>query len=204
MTNEKEELYLTKEELASLPVERYTKQIIVTDTEEDADKAVKYLSRFKAIGFDTETRPTFKKGMQRRTSLIQLSTEKLTFLFRINRIGIPASLKSLLGDTKVAKIGLSLKDDFLVLRRMEPTLQFVSFIDLQSLVQKFNIKNKGLRGIYGVLFGKKISKSQRLSNWEADELGESQKRYAALDAWATLRIYIHLMKDETKHDKTTP
>ena len=194
MESEKEELFLTKEELSALPPEKYTKQIVVVNTEEEADEAVKYLSRFKIIGFDSETRPSFKKGVYHQVALIQLSAGELTYLFRINRIGIPASLKSLFGDARVIKVGLSLKDDFSVLRRLDASLQFTSFIELQNLVQKFNIKNRGLRGIYGVLFGKRILKSQRLSNWEAEKLGDSQKEYAALDAWATLQIYIYLMK----------
>jgi ribonuclease D len=194
MEIETDELHLTKEELSALPVEKYTKQIIVINTEKEADEVVKHLSRFKVVGIDTETRPSFRKGDLHKVALIQLATEECTYLFRINRTGITASLKKLFENESVTKIGLSLKDDFMVLRRMEPSLRFVSFIELQNLVQKFNIKNKGLRGLYGVLFGKKISKGQRLSNWEADELSVPQKEYAALDAWATLQIYICLMK----------
>ena len=190
---EKEPLAFSKEELSALPIEKYTKKVVVVDNEEDAEEAVKHLSRFKMIGFDTETRPAFKKGVQYQVALIQLATEETTYLFRINCMGFPPSLKKLFENPAVTKIGLSLKDDFAALRRLGLS-RFEAFIELQNLVQKFHITNQALRGIYGVLFGKRISKSQRLTNWEAPELSEAQKEYAALDAWACLRIYIHLMK----------
>ncbi|MDD6211212.1 MAG: 3'-5' exonuclease domain-containing protein 2 [Bacteroidales bacterium] len=194
MKNEMEELALTKDELTALPAEKYTNRIVVIDTQKEVEKAVNYLRGFKIIGFDTETRPSFKKGKQHQVALLQLSTEECAFLFRINRIGLPDILKDLLESKDILKIGLSLKDDFAALHRIA-SVEFASFIELQNLAQKFHIKNRGLRGIYGVLFGKKISKAQRLSNWEADVLSEAQKEYAALDAWASLRIYTHLCGD---------
>ena len=193
MMTEKDSLTFSKEELAALPIEKYAKKIVVVENEEDAVKAVKYLSRFKTIGFDTETRPAFKKGALYQVALIQLAVEEVTFLFRINCMGFPPALKKLFENTNITKIGLSLKDDFASLRRIEP-MRFDAFIELQNLVKKFGIGNQGLRGVYGVLFGKRISKTQRLSNWEAKELSEAQKEYAALDAWACLQIYVHLMK----------
>ena len=193
MMTENEPLAFSKEEISSLPIEKYTKKIVVVDNEEAAIEAVKFLSRFKTIGFDTETRPAFRKGTLHQVALVQLATEEVTFLFRINRMGFPPVLKKLLENAAVTKVGLSLKDDFSALRRLD-SIRFDSFIDLQNLVSKFHISNQALRGIYGVLFGKRISKTQRLTNWEADTLSEAQKEYAALDAWACLQIYIHLMK----------
>ena len=88
MSIEKEPLTFSKEELAALPIEKYTKKIVVVDTEEGAEKAVKFLSRFKMVGFDTETRPAFRKGIQHQVALIQLATEEETFLLQIGRVHV--------------------------------------------------------------------------------------------------------------------
>ena len=179
---------ITKEEIATFITEEFKGRIYVVDTRDKADKAVNYLSGFKNLGFDTETRPSFKKGNQNSVALIQLATDKRCYLFRLNRMGSSSSLIRLLSDINIKKIGLSLKDDFNSMsRRMKFTPQ--SFLDLQKIVLEHNISDISLQKIYAILFQKKISKSQQLSNWEADELSYAQRKYAALDAWACLKIY---------------
>ncbi len=182
---------ITKEEVEELPMEHFDGRIFVLTTESEANKAVEYLQKYPRIGFDTETRPSFRKGKRYKVSLVQLSTDDTCFLFRLNYMGFPASLKRLLGNADVMKIGLSLRDDFNSLRkRVEIDPQ--NFLDIQSLVSQYGIEEASLQKIYAILFGKKISKGQRLSNWETDILTEQQKRYAALDAWACLQIYKQL------------
>ena len=179
---------ITKEEIATFITEEFKGRIYVVDTPDKADKAVKYLSGFKNLGFDTETRPSFKKGNQNSVALIQLATDKRCYLFCLNRMGSSSSLIRLLSDVNIRKIGLSLKDDFNSMsRRMKFTPQ--GFLDLQKIVLEYNIEDKSLQKIYAILFQKKISKSQQLSNWEAEELSYAQRKYAALDAWACLKIY---------------
>lgn len=185
---------ITKEEISRLTVEEFTGRIIVIDNEKDTDKAVEYLFQFKKVGFDTETRPSFKKGQIYKIALMQISTEEACFLFRLNRTGITKSLEEYLESKEVQKIGLSLRDDFGAIRK-RTTLEPGNFLDLQDFVGKFGIEDASLQKIYAILFAKKISKGQRLSNWEADVLSESQKKYAALDAWACLRIY-NLLNEE--------
>ena len=194
MKSEVKELALTKEELTALPAEEYKHKIIVVDNPEHIQETVENLSRFEILGFDTETKPSFKKGKQNKVALLQLATDECAYLFRLNKIGLPEELKKILENTKILKIGLSLKDDFAALNRLRK-IEYNAFVELQNLAQKFNIKNRGLRGIYGVLFGKKISKAQRLSNWEADTLSNAQQEYAALDAWASLQIYRHFVNE---------
>lgn len=179
---------ISKEEIAQLPLEEFTGRIITINTTSDADKAVDYLGRFSATGFDTETRPSFRKGQHYKISLMQIATEDTCFLFRLNLIDIPESLKNFLRSTNVLKIGLSLRDDFGAIRKRTDVLP-ANFLDLQNFVGKYGIEDASLQKIYAILFGKKISKGQRLSNWEAELLTDSQKKYAALDAWACLRIY---------------
>ena len=179
---------ITKEEIATFNSEEFNGRIYVVDTPDKADKAVHYLSGFNNLGFDTETRPTFRKGNLNSVALIQLATNKRCYLFRLNRIGSSPSLIRLLSDLSIRKVGLSLKDDFSSMsRRMKFTPQ--GFFDLQKIVLEHNIADKSLQKIYAILFQKKISKNQQLSNWEADELSYAQKKYAALDAWACLKIY---------------
>jgi len=179
---------ITKEEIAAFDIEEFNGRIIVVDTPDKAIKAVNYLSRFKNIGFDTETRPSFKKGNLNKVSLIQLATDSRCYLFRLNKFDSFFSLIRLLSDENIKKIGLSLKDDFSgIIKLLNFTPQ--GFVDLQKIVPKYDIADISLQKIYAILFNKRISKSQQLSNWEAEELSAAQKRYAALDAWACLRIY---------------
>ena len=183
---------ITKEEMALLPVEQFPGKIVVVDTQGSIRKAIAYLSTFDYVGFDTETRPNFSKTQHHTMALIQLATSERCYLFRLNRLGgIPQQLEDFLRNEKTIKVGLSLLDDFHNLRKLVD-LTPCSFIDLQKIVPSFGIREAGLQKIYAILFAKKISKRMRLSNWEADELSEAQKQYAALDAWACLRIYQRL------------
>ena len=186
---------ITKEEISLLEIEEFPGRILVIDTEKDADKAVSYLTQFEAVGFDTETRPSFKKGTRYKISLMQISTDEACILFRWNRSGIPQSLEDLLVNDKILKSGLALRDDFGAMRK-RTDIKPANFLDLQNYVGQFGIEDASLQKIYAILFDKKISKGQRLSNWEADVLTEQQKKYAALDAWACLKIYNQLNQDK--------
>lgn len=184
---------ISKEQIASLPKAEFRGRIIVVQTKKDSEKATSYLEKYCILGFDTETRPTFTKGVHRKIALLQLSTEDVCFLFRLNLIGIPESLSRILVNPEIKKIGLSLKDDFSAIGKRMP-IEPQNFIELQSFVKKFGIEDNGLQRIYAILFGEKISKGQRLTNWEADILSEAQQKYAALDAWACLHIYNKLVR----------
>ncbi|MDD2437777.1 MAG: 3'-5' exonuclease domain-containing protein 2 [Massilibacteroides sp.] len=179
---------ITKEQITNLPVEEYSKRIIIIETEDDVRKAVDYLLNFSRVGFDTETRPSFKKGQNYKIALMQLAIEDVCFLIRLNKTGIPPALQNFLMSNETLKIGLSLRDDFGAMRK-RTNIEPGNFVDLQNLVGKYGIKEASLQKIYAILFSKKISKGQRLTNWEAETLTESQQRYAALDAWACLKIY---------------
>ena len=182
---------LDKEYIKDLPLVSFPGKIITVNSEREADKAVPFLLSKDILGVDTETRPSFKKGQQHKVSLLQVATEDICFLFRLNRIGIPEALEEFLANEKVLKIGLSLRDDFGAMRK-RTDIQPANFLDLQNYVGQFGIEDASLQKIYAILFNKKISKGQRLSNWEADVLSDAQKKYAALDAWACLKIYNQL------------
>lgn len=163
-------------------------RIIVIQTEAEAEKAMDYLLSQKMLGVDTETRPAFRKGVVNKVALLQVSTHDTCFLFRLNMIGLCPAIVRFLTDEKVLKIGLSLKDDLHNLHHWGE-FEARNFIELQSMVGEVGIREMSLQKIYAILFGKKISKRQRLTNWEADVLNDAQKSYAAIDAWACLEIY---------------
>lgn len=189
MNTEQTELKkIDKELFASLPMETFPGRIELVQTPAQARKAIAYLMDQPLLGFDTETRPTFRKGEIHKVALMQLSAPDICFLIRLNRLGLFDGLKTLLESERVIKVGLSTKDDFHQLNgigMVEPK----GFIELQSLVKQHGIGEAGLSKIYALIFGKRISKRQQLSNWEATELTIPQQKYAALDAWACLRIY---------------
>ena len=182
---------ISKEQLAGLPAAQYSGKITLVDTPEKAEYAADILEKEEIIGFDTETKPSFRRGMTNQVCLLQLSTNTETFLIRLNIIGLPERIKHILENEKIKKIGLSIHDDFHNLHK-KYELQPANFIDLQTYVKDYNIADNSLSRIYGIIFNLRISKGQRLSNWEAPTLTEHQQSYAALDALACIQIYNHL------------
>ncbi|MCR5313125.1 MAG: 3'-5' exonuclease domain-containing protein 2 [Bacteroidaceae bacterium] len=186
-----------KKKIATLPRALFEGRIITILTESEAEKAVDFLMQQPILGFDTETRPCFRKGQTNAVALLQVSTHDTCFLFRLNRIGLPACIIKLLEDCSITKVGLSLQDD---LRGLNHRCEFTpgTFIELQKEVHDIGIEDMSLQKIYANIFGQKIAKNQQLSNWEADVLTEAQQRYAATDAWACIRIH-----EEIQHLKRT-
>ena len=182
-----------KQQIANLPKEEFKGRIFTITTERDAEKAVNYLMSQPILGFDSETRPTFKRNVSHQVALLQVATYDTCFLFRLNQLGLPNFIVRLLEDTSITKVALSWKDDthMLQLRRKYKSGKF---IDIQDEVGRIGIEDHSLQKIYANLFGKMISKRQQLSNWEADILSDAQKAYAALDAWACIHIYDEIQR----------
>jgi len=184
---------ITKTQIAALPILQNSGKIVVVNTAKEADFIVSKLMQEVIIGFDTETRPSFVKNVRYTISLLQLATIDTCYLFRLQLIGPHEGLKHLLECSEVKKIGLSVRDDFMSLNkwmRVQPKY----FIELQKYVEAFGIEEKSLQKIYAILFSKKISKSQQLSNWEAPILSPRQQAYAAIDAFACREIYLELQR----------
>lgn len=184
---------IDKEILKELPKAAFPGEIHVVQTPWEAERAVTYLKGCPILGIDSETRPSFTKGQSHKVALLQISSEEHCFLFRLNLTELTLPLITLLENPNVTKVGLSLRDDFMMLHKRAPFEQHAC-VELQEYVRAFGIQDKSLQKIYAILFGEKISKSQRLSNWEADTLTEPQKQYAATDAWACLNIYNKLQE----------
>lgn len=177
-----------KARIHQLPRALFEGRIEVVLSESEAAKAVDYLLKQPIIGIDTETRPSFRKGVKYYVSLLQVSTRDICFLFRLKHTGMCPSIIRLLEDKTVPKIGLSLHDD---LHQLHEVAQFEpgNFVELQHKVKAFGVVDLSLQKLFANFFGERISKGQRLTNWEADILSESQKRYAATDAWACVLLY---------------
>lgn len=180
---------ISKDAISELPLAFFPGSIVVVETDLQVEKALAFLSMQRLVGFDTETKPVFSKGKKNKVALMQVATEDVCFLFRLNTIGLSDAINDFLGDAAIKKIGLSLRDDFLMLRARNAALKTEGFIDLQDVAKTLGITDSSLQKIYALLFGEKISKSQRLSNWEATQLTTGQQNYAALDAYACLKIY---------------
>jgi ribonuclease D len=183
---------IPKEILNELPLVSFNGEITVIDNKEQACEVSKYLATRDILGFDTETKPSFKRGETNSVSLLQLSTGNKAFLFRLNKIGLPKCLSEILENENIIKSGVAIRDDIKTLQKLR-AFKPGGFIELQSFVTQFGIEDAGLKKLTGSILGFRISKSERLSNWDLENYSEAQKRYAATDAWAGYEIYKKLI-----------
>lgn len=184
---------INKELIQTMPQVEFPGKVQIIDSTYHLREAINVLRRADIVGFDTETRPSFRRGPMRPPALLQLSTMTDCFLFRLNKIHLPDVLVDYLTDGTCPKVGLSVGDDFLALKRIR-NIEPKGFVDLQDIVKEYSIADISLQKVYAIIFGKKIAKSQRLTNWEAPTLSEGQIRYAAIDAWACTNAYHHLLQ----------
>lgn len=190
------------EEIETLPLGTFLGDIhVITKPGLEYARAIAYLMTQKVIGFDTETRPVFTPGAHHtHVALLQLSGAGKSFLFRVNEIGMRSLMCSILSNERIIKVGAAVNDD---IRGLQYYRKFTpkSFVDLQKIVYEWGIRDKSVKKMAGIILGCKISKSQQLSNWEAKELSQAQKMYAATDAWVCREMYLKLLRSE-KHPLT--
>ena len=185
--------HIDKAAIQELPLTHFEGEVIVIDHPSQVAEAAQYLNQFTVLGVDTEARPSFKRGVHYPTALVQISTQERCYLFRLTHVGLPVEIAQILANPAICKVGLAFKDDINGLRRRRD-FKPANCIDLQSIVCKYGIMDLGLQKIFAIIFGKKISKSQQLTNWENSHLTPEQARYASTDAWATLLIYLVLQQ----------
>ena len=188
---------VSPEEIGALELASFPGTIEVIDTDGEAfHRALRYLKRQRVLGFDTETRPTFTpEQLANGTALLQLSGSGKAFLFRLQTLGLPRPLASILANPSIIKVGAATLDD---VRGLQKLAKFApkGFIDLQNIVWEYGIRDKSVKKMTAIILGVKISKAQQLSNWEAEKLSESQQKYAATDAWVCREMYLKLMASE--------
>jgi len=182
---------IDNEAILDLPLIAFEGEIHLISHPSEVKKAIRRLEQMPVLGFDTETKPSFKKGKSNPVSLIQLAAENEAWLFRVNLLGRLPAINQILGNASLLKIGLALKED---LRSLSDccTPNPDSFLDLQDFAPHFGIQEGGLKKMAAIVLGARISKSQQLSNWDRPDLSEAQLRYAATDAWIALKIYQQL------------
>lgn len=185
--------HIDKAAIQALPLTYFEGEVIVVDRPEMVADAAAYLRQHTILGVDTEARPSFKRGVHYPTALVQISTLERCYLLRLTHVGMPVEIAEIFADPNICKVGLAFKDDINGLRRRRE-FKPANCIDLQSMVCKYGIMEMGLQKIFAIIFGKKISKAQQLTNWENSHLTGEQARYASTDAWATLSIYLALQQ----------
>lgn len=188
---------ISNEETAALPAIEFKGEIRIIEHERDIVPACKFLMKQAVVGFDTETRPSFRPGISYRVSLLQLSTPQLCFLFRLNKIPLAKPILQVLETDSILKIGADVAGDLRSLRQIRH-FRDGGFVDLQALAPQWGIGEKSLRKLSAIVLGQRVSKAQRLSNWEAATLTDKQQLYAATDAWVCICIYEQLLRTPKK------
>ena len=188
---------ISNEQTALLPAVEFRGEIRIVEHERDIAAACKTLAEQPVIGFDTETRPAFRPGVTFRVALLQLSTPTVCYLFRLNKIPLAKPILQLLEDRRVLKIGADVAGDLRSLRQIRH-FRDGGFVDLQGIAPEWGIGEKSLRKLSAIVLGRRVSKAQRLSNWEAATLTDKQQLYAATDAWVCTRIYEQLLRTPKK------
>ncbi len=178
---------ISNDEVAALEPARFEGRIVVVDTMEALVRACAEIAKHKVVGFDTETRPSFTAGITNKVALMQLSADGVCYLIRLNRLPLDKALLAILQNPAIQKVGVAVQND---IQRLGELRRFkaAGFVDLQSVVGQFGIEDRSLRKLSGIVLGKKVSKAQRLSNWEAHTLTPQQQLYAATDAWVCVQI----------------
>ena len=180
---------LSKTEINSLPLRYYNGAIRIVQTTEQAKDACAILIKEKVLGFDTETRPAFKKGQSYLPSLLQLAGTKVVYLFQLSQCGLTDSIIILLSNVNIIKSGVAINQD---LTELQQILNFepAGFVDLGDIARSKGLPHHGLRGLAAYLLKFRISKSGRTSNWSANQLTKKQIKYAATDAWVGRELYL--------------
>lgn len=184
---------ITKQEINELPLFKYEGKTVIAATEQQIDKAIFEIEEYDIVGFDTETKPTFKKGQFNHVALVQIAIPDKVYLLRITQTGITTTLARFLSNKNITKIGIALDDDIIALKKRR---RFVpgGFLDLNKIAPSLGIENIGARNLSALVLNNRISKNQQISNWENPILTEPQIKYAATDAWICLEIYNKLME----------
>jgi ribonuclease D len=192
MVNNRYSESITPEELEKFELSWFRGKIVVVENMKSFNETFPRILNSEILGFDTETKPSFRKGRKNKVSLIQLANEEIACLIRINKVGIPAELSELLADPRIIKAGVAVHDDIRFLKRVKG-FNPSGFIDLQKLVRDYGIQCSGLKKLSAIVLGFRISKRQQVTDWEAEQLTEAQQIYAATDAWVCHQIYMKLV-----------
>lgn len=187
---------ITKEEINELDLRKYEGKVAVVTTADQLNAALQHIREYDLLGFDTETKPAFKKGVRHTVALLQIAIPDMVYLIRLKYTGFTRELSHLFGDNQIEKVGISIRDDLKLLHQLciQHHLPFVpeNITELNDIALKLGIEHAGVKKLTAIFLQFRVSKSQQTSNWENTQLTEKQIRYAATDAWVCLEIYNHL------------
>ena len=184
---------ITREQVNKLPLREYRGNIQIVDTMGALNKSVRALEQYPYLGFDTETKPAFRKGVYHHVSLLQIAVKDTVFLIRLNKLGFPGILQKLFSTRDCLKVGISIRDDLTELKKLSK-FQPGGIVELNKVAKELGVVREGARNLTATFLGFRISKSQQTSNWEKERLTQKQQRYAATDAWVCFEIYDKLVK----------
>ena len=180
---------ITKKEINDLPAIYFKGKIHLCDNEKKISDAAIKLNKEKIIGFDTETKPSFKKGEYFHPSLIQLATEDDAYLFQLNKNQKIFKILKIFENSNIIKTGVAIERDVKDLNKIF-SFKPKNFVELSTIAKNNNVENLGLRSLTALFFESKLSKKEQISNWAKNNLTESQIKYAATDAWISRKLYI--------------
>ena len=181
------------EEIMELPLIQFVGKIILVESDRQLHQAMKVLHSQTLLGFDTETRPIFKKGKIPPPALLQLATDKDVYIFQLPKLADKHLLTEILASRTILKSGVSVRDD---LKGLKEHFEFTEhgFVDLGDVAKKLNMRTHGLRNLTANLLGKRISKGAQCSNWARESLSTKQIIYAATDAWISRELYLRFVE----------
>jgi ribonuclease D len=180
---------IAKEELAALPIRRYDGDVNLVATLAELERAMEDIRAEGVTGFDTETRPAFRKGESYLPCLVQVATARRVHLFQLSRLDCSAGAAELLGSPAIVKTGVGLKYDLGQLQRLFP-FDAAAVVDLGAVAKRQGLEQSGVRNLAGIFLGFRIAKSAGTSNWAAPRLSAQQIGYAATDAWVCRELYL--------------
>ena len=177
------------DELMRLPVVRYHGPIRSVANATDLHRALNEIRSERVIGFDTETRPTFRKGQLHAPSLVQIATSHAVHLFQLSRLDCSQTLAEVFSNAQIIKAGIALARDFSELQKLFPFTP-ANVVDLGEIAKRRGVEQTGLRNLAGLFLAGRITKGPQTSNWARANLSPSQVCYAATDAWACRELYL--------------
>jgi len=184
--------FITKEEINNFELDKYTGEIVMVETKSALEKACKEILECDIIGIDTETKPSFKKGVINSVALLQIATDKKAYIIRLKMVEMSEELAAIFANKDVVKVGIAVRDDLKDLKKIKPFNE-QSVIDLNVLAPQLGFESIGAKKLSALVLGIRISKRQQVSNWEAVDLSQAQIDYAATDAWICREIYLKLV-----------
>lgn len=180
---------ISPEALNELPVRRYEGKVNFVASPAQLHAARLDVLHERVIGFDTETRPAFRKGESYLPSIAQVATAAAVHIFPLRYPDTHRLLAELLASADIVKAGVALAND---LRTLKQRFDFNErrVVDLGVVAKRNGYAQSGVRNLAGIALGYRIAKGAKTTNWAAAQLSPAQIAYAATDAWVCRELFL--------------